>query len=580
MSEWKAAARQWLSEDPDPATREELRAILTAGDEAQLSERFGARLEFGTAGLRGLLGAGPNRMNRAVVIRTTAGLAAYLLEHLPECTHRGVALGHDARRMSREFARDVAAVLAGAGIPVFAFGALATTPLVAFAVRELNAVGGVMITASHNPPEYNGYKVYWENGAQIVPPQDKGIAAAIAAVGPLASVALLPESVARNRRLLRPMPERVTEAYFKGVEALCLPVNGEPSVGVVYTPLHGVGGASVQRALGGVCRLSVVPEQAEPDGDFPTVRFPNPEEPGALDLALALARASEADVVLANDPDADRLAVALRHDGAWRQLSGNEVGVLLGHHLLTRSPGGGAERLVLTTIVSSPMLGVIARSLGVRYEETLTGFKWIANRAMELEQSNGARFVFGYEEALGYTAGTLVRDKDGVSTARLMVELVGRLKAQGRTLVDQLEALYRQYGYWVSQQHSVTLTGGDGMRRSADTMAGLRRRPPRSIGGSRVHAVRDYLRGVRTDMNEKTEKLSLPSSDVLSFELSGGSRVILRPSGTEPKLKYYFDLCEPLDARESFETGLQRARGRLRELMDDTLATAEATLRG
>jgi phosphomannomutase len=579
VSEWKAAARQWLSEDPDPTTRDELRAILTAGDEAQLAERFGARLEFGTAGLRGLLGAGPNRMNRAVVIRTTAGLAAYLLEHLPECTHRGVALGHDARRMSREFARDVAAVLAGAGIPVFAFGSLAPTPLVAFAVRELNAAAGVMITASHNPPEYNGYKVYWENGAQIIPPHDKGIAAAIAAVGPLASVALLPESVARNRRLLRPMPERVPEAYFKGVEGLCLPQNGEPAVGVVYTPLHGVGAQSASKALAGVCRLAVVPEQAEPDGNFPTVRFPNPEEPGALDLALALARTHDADVVLANDPDADRLAVAVRHDGAWRQLSGNEVGVLLGHHLLTRSPGG-AERLVLTTIVSSPMLGVLARSLGVRYEETLTGFKWIANRAMELEQSVGARFVFGYEEALGYTTGALVRDKDGVSTARIMVELVARLKAQGRTLVDQLEALYRQYGYWVSQQHSVTLSGSDGMRRSADTMAGLRRRPPRSIGGSRVHAVRDYLRGVRTDMNEKVEKLALPASDVLSFELSGGSRVILRPSGTEPKLKYYFDLCEPLDARESFETGRQRAQGHLRELMDDTLSTAEAILRG
>ncbi len=575
MSDVKAAARQWLAEDPDPATRDELRALIDKGDEAGLTDRFGARLEFGTAGLRGLLGPGPNRMNRAVVLRTTAGLAEYLREHVPDCTHRGVVVGFDGRRMSREFARDTAAVLAGAGIPVHAFTDVVPTPLVAFAVKDLEAAAGVMITASHNPPDYNGYKVYWGNGAQIIPPHDSGIAEAIAAIGPLASVAQLPEGVARTRRFLRPIAPALGQKYLAGVRALAVHPEGPGGLSMVYTALHGVGNRWAVEALGRYGTVASVPEQSEPDGHFPTVAFPNPEEKGAMDLALALAKKNRADIVLANDPDADRLAVAVhRAEGdEWVQLSGNEVGALLGHFLLTEGPQG--DRIVATTIVSSPLLGQMAAALGVRYAETLTGFKWVANKAMELERSTGARFVFGYEEALGYTVGSLVRDKDGISAACAVAELAAGLKAEGKTLLDRLEVIYRQYGYQLSRQHSVTVGGADGMLRIADTMASLRARPPRTLGGRVVEAVRDYHKGLRRDATGATTPLDLPSSDVQAFELAGGSRVMARPSGTEPKIKYYFDVAETLEPGEPVAAVQVRARQTLQTVIDDFLAQVE-----
>ena len=426
-----------------------------------------------------------------------------------------------------------------------------------------------MITASHNPADYNGYKVFWGNGAQIVAPHDRGIADATAALGPLASIAQLPEVVARNRKLLKAVPEALTERYLAGVRALGVHPEGPSDLAVVYTALHGVGNKLATAALGRFRKVVTVPEQAEPDAGFPTVAFPNPEEKGVLDLALALGRKEGADLVLANDPDADRLAAAVRRGDDWVQLTGNEVGILLGHYLLTEGEGG--DRLVATSIVSSPLLGQMARALGVRFEETLTGFKWLANRAIEVERATGARLVFAYEEALGYSVGTLVRDKDGIGTAYVLAELAARLKAEGRTLLHQLEAIYRKYGYYVSAQHSVTLTGPDGLRSIADTMTGLRRRPPKTMGGRRVLAVRDYLQRTRTE-GDKTETLALPPADVLAFEFGAGSRVMLRPSGTEPKIKYYFDVAETLDAKESFETGEKRARAGLAELRDDFMA--------
>ncbi len=563
-----ARVRAWHDDDFDPETRAELERLLASGTGAALAEledRFAGELEFGTAGLRGLLGAGPNRMNRAVVVRTSAGLAAWLRANLAGVEQRGVVVGRDARRGSLEFAEETAAVLAGAGIPVHYFDELSATPLVAFAVKELGAAAGVMVTASHNPPEYNGYKVYAQNGAQIIPPVDVGISKAISEVGPARVVPRLAQAQARADGLLRSIGDALIERYYSAVATLSKRSEGRAALKVVYTPMHGVGDRFVHALfarLGFPDPISV-PEQAKPDGSFPTVRFPNPEEPGALDLALALAKREHADVLIANDPDADRLAIATPRAGSlgqdWVVLSGNDVGVLLAHYLLTEDPRPAADRLVVTTIVSSTLLSVIARELGVRYAETLTGFKWITNRALDIEAETGSTFVMGYEEALGYTAGTAVRDKDGVSAAALFAEMVASLKARGETLLGRLEAIHRRFGLVLARQHNVTRKGADGAAEIRAEMEAMRATPPSRIGAHAVVAIADYARGTRTDAASGAQtSLGMPSSNVLAFLLEGGSRVTMRPSGTEPKIKYYFDLREPM--REGEPYGEARAR--------------------
>jgi phosphomannomutase len=576
-----ARAQAWLKEDPDEQTRAELQSILDRNDRAALDERFLAKLEFGTAGLRGVLGAGPNRMNRVVVLRTTAGLCRYLIEHGPDARARGVVIGYDGRRMSREFAEDAASVCAGFGVRAHLFSSVVPTPLVGFAVTELQAAAGVMVTASHNPPEYNGYKVYWANGAQIVPPHDEGIAKAIDAIGPLTTVARPILKEARARGLVVDVAPEIEARYLDAVAAL----QQYPGVGrdlvIAYTPLHGVGYERTRAALRrfGFEHLHVVDEQREPDGSFPTVNFPNPEERGALDLVLSLADRVSADLVLANDPDADRLAVAARHDGSWRQLTGNEVGALLAYYLLVDAPARAdapGPRLAITTIVSSPLLGELCRAIGVRYEEVLTGFKWIANRALELESSEGARFVFGYEEALGYTVGDVVRDKDGVGSAAVFAELAAFYKSQHqRTLFQQLDEVYRRTGVFVSGQHNVTIKGLEGASKIRAIMDGFRKSPPKTIGERRVQSVTDIQEGIRTRADGAVEPLSLPSSNVIAYLLDGGSRVTLRPSGTEPKIKYYFDVREPVAPQEPVSAARARAERSLAALREAFVALAE-----
>lgn len=572
MTDLITRAERWLADDPDPVTHDELRALIDRRDEAALADRFDARLEFGTAGLRGVLGAGPNRMNRAVVIRTTAGLCAYLLAKLPDAAERGVVVGYDGRHMSRRFALDTAAVIAAAGITAHVFEDVAPTPLTAYAVKHLGAAAGVMVTASHNPPEYNGYKAYWDNGAQIIPPQDEGIAAAIDAVPSVASV---PREEHGAR--VKPVPAEVTEAYLAAVRALSPECGRHTPLTMVYTALHGVGNALATLVLARWGVVHTVPEQSEPDGKFPTVAFPNPEEKGALDLSYALAKHVGADVILANDPDADRLAVAVPRGDGWVQLSGNDVGVLLGHHLLTEGDASGA-RFVAMSIVSSPLLGVIARKLGVGCEETLTGFKWIANRAMDVEAATGARFVFGYEEALGYSVGTLVRDKDGVSAAYVAAGLASALKTRGETLASRLEAIHREYGFFASGQRSVTARGADGMAAIAATMKAFRERPLTALGGLAVVATRDYQTGLRTEAGGATAPIGLPPSNVIAYELEGGSRVMLRPSGTEPKIKFYFDVREEIAAGEGYADGAARAQRKMQAAIEEF--TRESQARG
>ncbi len=573
-----ARAARWLADDPDPVTREELSALLARPDRgsSDLADRFAGSLEFGTAGLRGVLGAGPNRMNRAVVARATWGLASELLASVPGAAERGVVVGGDARKMSRELAEDTAAILAARGIRVALFGSPVPTPLVAFAVKQTGAAAGVVVTASHNPAEYNGYKAYWENAAQIIPPIDARIAAAIEGAPPAREVSRPPLDELRRRGLVTEAQDDLRRGYLDAVRALSVhATGGDRRLRIVYTPLHGVGDSLVRQALSeaGFASVTSVPEQQQPDGAFPTVAFPNPEEPGAMDLAFALAKASSADLVLANDPDADRLAVAVPSAaGAYRQLTGNETGVLLGHYLLTER-AVAKPRAVIASIVSSPLLGRIARDLGCHYEETLTGFKWIANRAIRLEQE-GREFVFGYEEALGYCVGSAVRDKDGISAAVLVAEIAAVLRARGQTVEGALDAIASRWGVFVSGQVNLTRKGADGAASIRKLMDGLRASPPARVLDDEVVSVADYERGFLVDRRTGAEApLGLPKSNVLSFDLASGSRIIARPSGTEPKAKFYFDVRQAVQPGESVETARTRAVARMDQLEAAFVAT-------
>ncbi len=574
-TELRKQAEAWRIADPDPNTAEELERLLAAGDGAELADRFAGTLEFGTAGLRGVLGAGPNRMNRAVVRRTTAGLARYLKAQVPDVITRGVVVGRDGRRMSAEFAEDTACVLAAEGIPALVFSTLAPTPLTAFAALHLNSAAAVMVTASHNPPEYNGYKVYWGNGAQIIPPHDKGIAAAIDAVEPANLVRLLTPAEARAQGLWRDIPADVGEAYLKAILGLRVHGRGSDTLSIVYTAMHGVGGVWMDRAIkaAGFPRYFPVAEQHQPDGAFPTVRFPNPEEPGAMDLSIAAAEREKAQLVLANDPDADRLAVMVRDSaGKLRMLTGNEVGVLLGHYLLTQGTKR-ARPYVATTIVSSVQLGQIAHELNAAYDEVLTGFKWIANRALERERAENVQFVFGYEEALGYTVGTVVRDKDGISAGLVFADLAAWCQSRGTTVLGYLEEIQRKHGLFVGTQRNFTFKGAEGAQIITRIMDGFRANPPARVGEYAVGGSKDYKKG-EARAGGKVEKLTLPPSNVIAYELEGGHRVTLRPSGTEPKIKYYFELKEMLGAGESVAQARARAEGRLQALINAFVALA------
>ncbi|MEU5181080.1 phospho-sugar mutase [Streptomyces longwoodensis] len=540
-----ARARAWLAEDPDPETRDELAALLASGDTAGLAARFAGTLQFGTAGLRGELGAGPMRMNRSVVIRAAAGLAAYLKAN--GTPHGGagaglVVIGYDARHKSADFARDTAAVMTGAGLRAAVLPRPLPTPVLAFAIRHLGAVAGVEVTASHNPPRDNGYKVYLGDGSQIVPPADAGIAAEIDAVAALADVP-------RPDGGWLTLDDSVLEAYLARTDAVLSP--GSPRTArTVYTAMHGVGKDVLLAAFAraGFPAPVLVAEQAEPDPLFPTVAFPNPEEPGAMDLAFATAREADPDLVIANDPDADRCAVAVKDGGAWRMLRGDEVGALLGAHLVAR----GARGTFAESIVSSSLLGRIAGKAGLPFEETLTGFKWIA-------RVDGLRY--GYEEALGYCVDPEgVRDKDGITAALLVTELASALKAEGRTLVDLLDDLAVEHGLHATDQLSVRV---EDLSVIADAMRRLREHPPTELAGLPVTRAEDLERGTET----------LPPTDGLRYTLDG-ARVVVRPSGTEPKLKCYLEVVVPVDGHAALPAARTRATELLTTIKRDLSAAA------
>ncbi|MFA0079438.1 phospho-sugar mutase [Vibrio artabrorum] len=550
-------AMNWLARDPDPRTREELQHLIDQRMNDEISDRFIQRLEFGTAGLRGKVGCGPNRMNRLVIQETATGLGHYLIEHIANACLRGVVVGYDGRLDSKQFAIDTASVLTALGIKVYLTANVAATPIVAFGIKHFNAAAAVVVTASHNPPEYNGFKVYWENGAQIIPPHDTGIANEIdiASTKPIPLMSLC--DAEKQGKLVW-----LTEGYYQTYRAA---INQSRYVNhsiesanttITYTAMHGVGAQMAEDLLhdAGFHKVFSVPEQREPDGHFPTVNFPNPEEQGAMDLVVNLAKKVDADIACANDPDADRFAVAVRtKDRSYKMLTGDQVGVLFAHYLLSQPHS--KKPLVGNSIVSSTLLEKVAQSHGATYFQTLTGFKWLANIGMQLEDEN-SEFLFAYEEALGYTIGTQVRDKDGLSALVIFAQLVEELKSQGQTVWDLLAQISFEHGVHTNAQRSIALAPD-----SPSIGSKLRAEQPKKIDGMAISVIEDLQSSLRFIVGGNTETIHLPTSDVLIYHLADGSRIIVRPSGTEPKVKVYYETVTKYEGTETYED--TRLRGEL-----------------
>lgn len=540
----------WLKDSYfDQETKKELQAI--AHDEAEIRERFGKELEFGTGGLRGIMGAGTNRMNRYIVRKATQGLANYIKKQ--KAQEKGVAIAYDSRNKSVEFAREAALCLAANGIRAYVFPSLKPTPMLSFALKYLGCTAGLVVTASHNPAEYNGYKVYWEDGGQVTAPRDKEIIEEVQAVTDFGQVKTMDEAAARGQGLYETIGPQVDAAYMEELKKLVLhPEILKEEAGnlkIVYTPLHGAGNLPVRRILKelGFSQVYVVKEQELPDGNFPTVPYPNPEDRRTFGLALDLARQVEADLVLATDPDADRLGVYARDSatGEYKSFSGNMSGMLLLEYILSQKkamgtlPGNGA---VVTTIVSGKMAGEIARAYGVDLIETLTGFKYIGEQIKFFEQNGEHAYVFGYEESYGCLTGSYARDKDGVGAVAALCEAAAYYRRQGLTLCGQMENLFQTYGYYKEGLCTVTKKGLEGAKEIAAALETVRVQAPRQIGGLKVEGFRDYREGFALDYRQGQcvrKSTGLPRSNVLYFELEDNAWCCVRPSGTEPKIKFY-----------------------------------------
>lgn len=538
----------WL-EDPyfDEDTKAELRGI--AGDADEIGERFYRDLEFGTGGLRGIIGAGTNRMNIYTVRKATQGLANYIIKEHAE--KKGVAIAFDSRNMSPEFAQEVALCLAANGIRAYIFPSLRPTPMLSFALRELGCTAGIVVTASHNPPEYNGYKVYWEDGAQITFPKDREIIGEVNAITDYGQVKTMGQEAAEAAGLYQVIGPDMDDRYMEALKKLAIHPEIMKEEGrdlnIVYTPLHGTGNLPVWRVLDelGFTNVHVVEEQALPDGDFPTVSYPNPEDKNAFSLALKLAKEVDADLVLATDPDADRLGVYAKdsHTGEYRSFTGNMSGMLILEYILSQRKALGTlpeNGAVVTTIVSGKMAREITKAYHVDLIETLTGFKYIGEQIKFFEQNHEHEYVFGYEESYGCLVGTHARDKDAVVAVMALCEAAAFCKHQGITLCDKMKELFDTYGYYKEGLCTVTLKGQDGAKKIASMMEGIRGNVPKTVGGLAVTQFRDYKEDVLLDCVNGTKTVTgLPRSNVLYFELEGGAWCCIRPSGTEPKIKFY-----------------------------------------
>ncbi len=560
---------QWLRDfADDPATVAELQAI--AGDEKEIEDRFYTELSFGTAGMRGVLGAGTNRMNLQNVRRATKGFADYINAGDPSYRTRGVVIAYDSRRMSPQFARAAALVLCHEGIHVYLFDELRPVPILSYAVRHLHAVAGIVITASHNPPQYNGYKVYWEDGAQMPPEYADQVLARIRACT-YQDAREMDEAEARAAGLLSIIGNReVDDDYIAQVKTLSVQPELMRRAGgdlkIVYTPLHGSGNKPVRRILQeiGIRNVLVVKEQELPDPNFSTIKVPNPEDPAAFKLAMELADREGADCIFGTDPDCDRVGIAVKDgQGRYYLMTGNQIGCVLLYYILKSRKELGtlpADGAVVKSVVSTELARRIADSYGLTTFDTLTGFKFIAEKIQQFEDTGAHTFVFGFEESYGFLSSTFVRDKDGVNASLLIAEAAVWAKTQGKTLYDILMEIYRTYGAYVEKVVSVTLPGKDGLQRMQQIMASLRAQPPRELASLRVLAVRDYLTRERTDAQGGRTALDLPRSDVLYFELEGGAWVCIRPSGTEPKIKLYVNTnAAEMDGAQALNDALRAA---------------------
>ncbi|OGH03468.1 MAG: hypothetical protein A2600_10170 [Candidatus Lambdaproteobacteria bacterium RIFOXYD1_FULL_56_27] len=541
-------AQAW-AQDPAfaPQFRQEIQTLIDQNNQSELTDRFYKDLEFGTGGLRGILGAGSNRMNIYTVRRATQGLASYILGQ--KLKDPAVAIACDSRNFSQTFAEDSAQVLAANGIKVYLYESLRPTPMLSFAVRHLKATAGIVITASHNPREYNGYKVSWSDGCQVTAPHDEGIITQVNGITNFGAIKTLDLETAKAKGLVVVIGKEVDEPYYQRVQGLSFP---NPSLykdfGVVYTPLHGAGNLPVRETLkrAGFGQVQVVASQERPDGNFPTVGYPNPEEPAALEEAQKAAGPKD-QLILATDPDSDRIGAMARHQGAWQKLNGNQIGQLLFDFYLGQLEQAGKlpkKGHYITTIVTSRLGAKIAQSKGIKVHEVLTGFKYIGEQMLALDSQPGETFVFGTEESHGYLFGDFVRDKDAVSAAMIFAEMAATYHAQGKSLFDRLEEIHRQFGFHSDDLVNQTYKGKEGAEKIGRIMTGLRDHAPQEIGSVKVVEVRDYER--QLSFNPQTGQtlgpIRLPVSNVLAFLLEDGSRITARPSGTEPKIKFYFNL--------------------------------------
>lgn len=548
MKDYMKIYKEWL-DNPyfDEATKEELRNI--AGDENEIKERFYMDLEFGTAGLRGIIGAGINRMNIYTVRRATQGLANYIIKQ--GGAGKGVAIAYDSRRMSPEFAEEAALTLAANGIKAFKFESLRPTPELSFAVRELGCIAGINITASHNPPEYNGYKVYWEDGAQFTPPHDKGVTEEVMAITDLSTVRTTDAQSARTSGNYQIIGQKIDDKYIAQVKAQVVNQGAidkmQDQITIVYTPLHGTGNIPARRVMKelGFTHVFVVPEQELPDGEFPTVSYPNPEAKEAFELGLKLAKEKNADLVLATDPDADRLGVYVKDtkSGEYIPLTGNMSGSLLCEYVLSQKKAKGeipADGQVVKSIVTTNLVDAVAKYYGVELVEVLTGFKWIGQRVLENEKTGKGTYLFGMEESYGCLIGTYARDKDAISATAALCEAAAYYKEKGMTLWDAMVEMYEKYGYYKDEVQAIGLKGIEGLAKIQEIMEYFRSNTPAEIGGDKVLSARDYNADTVKDMTTgAVEPTGLPSSNVLYYDLEDNAWLCVRPSGTEPKIKFY-----------------------------------------
>ena len=562
MKDYMKIYQEWLSNPYfDEDTKAELRAI--EGDENEIKERFYMDLEFGTAGLRGVIGAGINRMNIYVVRRATQGLANYIIKQ--GGADKGVAIAYDSRHMSPEFAMEAAMTLAANGIKAYKFESLRPTPELSFAVRELGCIAGINITASHNPPEYNGYKVYWEDGAQFTPPHDKGVTEEVLAIEDLSTVKTTDEASATAAGKYEVIGREIDDKYIAQVKAQVVNQKAidemQDQISIVYTPLHGTGNIPARRVMKelGFTHVYVVPEQELPDGDFPTVSYPNPEAAEAFSLGLKLAGEKNADLVLATDPDADRLGVYVKDAGSgeYIPLTGNMSGSLLCEYVLSQKKAAGMipeDGQVIKSIVSTNLIDAVAKEYGCELIEVLTGFKWIGQQVLKNEKTGHGTYLFGMEESYGCLIGTYARDKDAISATAALCEAAAYYKQKGMTLWDAMVAMYEKYGYYKDAVKSIGLSGIEGLAKIQSIMETLRNNTPEEVGGYKVVSARDYKLDTIKDMaTQEVKPTGLPSSNVLYYDLNDGAWICVRPSGTEPKIKFYYGIkgssMEDADAR-------------------------------